>query len=171
MNDRNASGDHARRLVEEYVALEERRDALDDEDAQLREERRIVAEKARALVERQERIADVLGPALRTLGPVHHLTNVGVMYAVADVPGEPLPSVTRLSPAGSLRLPPRFTADEIREAAFDAAANFVMREDDGEIEDFVVGAAAKSLLSHLRSRDGRKASILNGVAVPDQAAS
>jgi hypothetical protein len=156
-NATNANADHARGLISEYIALEEQGHTLDEKDNRLRSELASNTEKARELVRRQERIADELAPALREQGPVHHLTETGVMYMVADDPNESVLLVTKLAPAGSLRLPARFTPEEMREAAF--------------VEAVREAASEAGVSVGVIRLPGRHASVVNGVAVPDQAAS
>jgi hypothetical protein len=156
-NATNHNADHARGLISEYVQIEEAGQALDEKDARLRTELAANTEKAHELVRRQERLADVLAPALRESGPVYHLTETGVTYSIADDPNEPLLLVVKLAPAGSLRLPARFSPEEIREAAF--------------VEAVREAASEAGVSVGVIRLPGRHASIINGVAVPDQAAS
>src|SRR5690242_8385923 len=132
----NQSIDRAHRLVAEYISLEEMVQATDERNDGLRAEIEANERKAGDLTERQERIAEVLGPPIFKRGPVFFGTSTGRRYALSSDPDQSLLTVTELAPVFSLELAPRFSEAEIREAALYAAAeSYIVTEDDGEIED------------------------------------
>lgn len=154
MSQRNENTRRANDLIAEYVGLHRLIEDVDAECHRLHDSLRACMEKTYRLVERQEKLADVLGPALSKSGPIHHQAADGTRYAIADDPDESILSVTKLAPAHTLELAPRFTADEIRDAAFREAVRSAFSDPDDYSDTIRL--------------PGREASIRDGVYVIDQ---